>query len=518
MTSIVRQYDPKTGKTYAVESTAKWDKEKKMSVPHRKVIGHFDEETGEIIPNRQRKKGEKRTVSAKSAGCTILFDEIVERIGLLKILKEVFPDKWDKLLTCAYYLLSEGNALSHCEEWSQRTTTPLGDKFPSQRIYDVIADIDSGAQMEFFTKWAQKVSEDEYYALDITSISSYSKLIKSVKYGHNRDGESLPQINLGMLVGIKTGLPVYFHTYPGSIHDVSTLKKNLKYFEWIGYRCLHLVMDRGFCSKANISELYEGKFKFLIALPKTLKFTRDAIDEVRNTIRRYSHRLTLEKDHLYVSSSLKEWEGHRCYTHVYFNDMKAAVNHEEFYQLIDRCMEELKSGTKNPDHQKLYDQFFIIERKQRVGKVISVNDEAVEKYLDKYAGFSVIISNDVKDPVKALEIYRTKDRVEKTFDNLKGDLDGKRIRAQSDLSMDGKLFIQFLGLILASYIQETMRAKEMYRDFTMQSLIEEMKILMEVRFCGKRNPQHSELTANQRKIVEPFGLQIKGACDKKAGN
>ena len=115
-------------------------------------------------------------------------------------------------------------------------------------------------------------------------------------------------------------------------------------------------------------------------------------------------------------------------------------------------------------------------------------------------------------------MYHTKDRVEKTFDNLNEDLDGKYIRAQSDLSMDGKLFIQFLGLILASHIQERIRAKDMYHDFTIQLPIEEMKILMEVRFCCKRNPQHSELTANQRKIVEPFGLQIKGACDKKAGN
>ena len=64
--------------------------------------------------------------------------------------------------------------------------------------------------------------------------------------------------------------------------------------------------------------------------------------------------------------------------------------------------------------------------------------------------------------------------------------------------MDGKLFILFLGLILASYIQETMRAKDMYRDFTMQSLIEALKIFMGVRFDSKRNPQYSELTANQR--------------------
>jgi len=510
MTSIIRQYDAKTGKTYAVESTAKWDKEKKMSVPRRRVIGHFDEKTGEIIPNHPRKKGEKREVSAKSAGCSILFDQVTEKTGLLDTLKTIFPDKWNKLLTCAYYLLSEGNALSHCEEWSQRTETPLGDKFPAQRIYDLISDLDQGIQMEFFKNWAQKASEDEYYALDITSISSYSKLIKNVKYGYNRDREALPQINLGMLVGVKTGLPVYFHAYPGSVHDVSTLKKNLKYFDWIGYNALHLVMDRGFCSKSNISELYEGKYKFLIALPKTLKFTRDAIDEVRNTIRSYNNRLTLEKDHLYVTSSLKEWDGHRCYTHVYFNDVKAAVNHEEFYSMIDKCLDELKSGNRNQNHQKYYEQFFTIERKKRVGEVISVNEKAVDDYLDRYAGFSVIISNDVKEPIKALEIYRTKDRVEKTFDNLKGDLDGKRLRAQSDLSMDGKLFLQFLGLILASYIQKTMKEKDLYREFTMQSLIEEMKILMEIKFDGRKKGQYSELTANQRKIVEAFELQIKG--------
>jgi transposase len=38
-----------------------------------------------------------------------------------------------------------------------------------------------------------------------------------------------------------------------------------------------------------------------------------------------------------------------------------------------------------------------------------------------------MITNDVKDPVKAMEIYRRKDAVEKGFDDLKNDLDCKRL-------------------------------------------------------------------------------------------
>jgi transposase len=64
-----------------------------------------------------------------------------------------------------------------------------------------------------------------------------------------------------------------------------------------------------------------------------------------------------------------------------------------------------------------------------------------------------MITNDIKDPIKALEIYRRKDIVEKSFDNLKNDLDCKRLRIHSAQTMDGRLFIQFIALIMAEKIQ-----------------------------------------------------------------
>ena len=507
MTSIIKQYDKKTGKTYAVESTSRWDKERKTCICDRKVIGHFDPETGEILPNRKRKESTKQTAIAKSAGCSLLFDHAGEKTGLVSALKKVYPNHWEKLLTCAYYLLAEGNALSHCEQWTERNITPLNQRFPAQRIFEMLPDFNRDTQMEFFQYWAHKIRENEYFALDITSVSSYSSLIKTVKYGYNRDKENLEQINLGMVVGIKTGIPVYFHTYPGSIHDVSTLQQNLTVFDWLAYKKLHLVMDRGFCSKTNVSDLYAHGLRFTIALSKSLSFTTDAIDEVRSSIHTYSHREVIADEELFVETSLKEWDGHRCYTHVYYDPRKVSEEESKFYRNIDVYYQELRSEKLNPEHQKFYDRFFTIERKQHVGRVVMPNDEAILAFQNKYAGYSVIISNDLKDPVEALMVYRAKDRVEKSFDNLKNDLDGKRLRVRSEWAMEGRMFVQFLSLILASYIQRVMREKDLYKNYTMQSIIEEMKILMRITLPRSRKVLYSELTADQKRICEAFGIE-----------
>ena len=69
-----------------------------------------------------------------------------------------------------------------------------------------------------------QVPRNQYVALDITSISSYSELIESCEWGYNRDHEDLPQINLCMLFGEDVRLPLYQASYSGSISDVIPAK------------------------------------------------------------------------------------------------------------------------------------------------------------------------------------------------------------------------------------------------------------------------------------------------------
>ena len=65
---IIYQHDKRSGITYAYESQAVWDKQKKMSRAKRTLIGRLDTETGEIVPTDGRCKPGKadKEASAKT--------------------------------------------------------------------------------------------------------------------------------------------------------------------------------------------------------------------------------------------------------------------------------------------------------------------------------------------------------------------------------------------------------------------------------------------------------------------
>jgi len=92
-------------------------------------------------------------------------------------------------------------------------------------------------------------------------------------------------------------------------------------------------------------------------------------------------------------------------------------------------------------------------------------------------GFFVLLSNEVKTSRMALEIYRNKDVVEKAFGNIKERLNGKRMLVSSDASLEGKLFVEFLALIYLSYIKKQMSEKNLFNQFTIQGLLDEVDLI-----------------------------------------
>ena len=85
MSTIVRHYDKKTGKTRVYESTPHYDPVSKQSRPKRKYLGTLDPETGELIPSsgrRGRRPSSKNTTSNKQ------FSESTKIEELQKIISE----------------------------------------------------------------------------------------------------------------------------------------------------------------------------------------------------------------------------------------------------------------------------------------------------------------------------------------------------------------------------------------------------------------------------------------------
>ena len=523
MASKVFLYNKKYGRTYVYNNVSYWDKKEKKAKSKRKCIGHIDSATGEIVPNRkkgdkcrercpEKKTGKKEEIlscTVLDCGVSTLLSQIAKDIGLDGVLAKVFPQDSSAILTCAYYLVSEGQALSRAEQWSRHTLTPCGGVLPDQRISELLQRITPSLSEGFFKAWIDKNRSQEYYCMDITSVSSYSELNQFVSYGYNRDGEKLPQINLLMVTGQVSHLPLFFRVLPGSIKDVSTLDESLNRLTLIDVKCLHLVMDKGFYSELNVKALYAKRVRFVIGVPFTASLARESVERHRGEdMTSFQHYIEVLDSGLFAASEHIIWNRHRMYIHTYFDPVKASLEDQKFAHMLLAEYQELVSGNLVKEHQKDYDRFFLVHDTPKRGRRVEYNQTAIDAYKKNTVGWFVLVTNDVKDPKTALEIYRLKDAVEKSFDDLKNDLDMKRLRIHSAQAMDGRLFIQFIAEILLSRMRMILDSSVDLKNHSLQQIIDEMKSIRQISIDGNHQRIVSALTAFQKRIVSVFNLEL----------
>jgi len=528
MAAIVYQTNKKTGITYAYESISYWDKEKQQSRAKRKCIGRVDPETQKIIPTRKRKSP---AVLAKTKqgpapftytarnfyGATYLFDRIGVETGVAEDLKICFPENYRQILSIAYYLILEDrNPLSRFPRWAALHHHPHGSVISSQRSSELFASITEEARQRFFQFQGKRRVEREYLAYDSTSVSSYSKCLRQVRYGKNKDHEHLAQINLSLLFGQQSRLPFYYRKLAGNIPDVKTLKKLLADMNTLGYKNIKVVLDRGFFSAANINDLYKHHMKFLIAGKLSLKLVKTHLDTVRDKMRSWTH--YSQTHQLYACSLPITWNyvqvrpyrgdtikaKRRMYLHLYYSPERALEDEKAFNNRLTTWQEELESGQRHPDHEKQYAKYFEVKSTPVRGTKVIAKEEALADAKRNY-GYFTLLSNEVKEAWKALEIYRNKDLVEKAFENLKDRLNLRRMAVSSEQSLDGKLFVQFVALIFLSYITKKMQENNLFKDYTMQEVLDEFDIIECFELPGKQL-QVGETTKRQINLYAKLGV------------
>ena len=499
-----------------------WDSEKKQCRHRRTYIGRLDEH-GAFVPNKSYLAGQAQAAedAVKSAdrrfyGAGYLLDHIGNVTGVEADIARSFPSIKDQIISLAYFLVQEGeSAVYRFPRWMlshwHRLTHALG----SQDISRLFGSIGEEAKLDFFRRQAKRRLEREYLAYDTTSISSYSELIKQVKYGYNKDGERLPQINLAMVFGEKSGLPVYYRLLPGNISDVSTLENMIADAAFLEFAKVKLVWDMGFFSAKNVNALYHAHYKFIGALRPDTTLARGSVEAVRDRLVHYAN--YLEDDDVYCISTMTTWDyvwntrngreergKRRLYVHVYYNEQRAAAERSQF----NHDLRELKTAVQNgkaTDAQMERAQRLLTFKSTPVrGTKVDYNDEAIKQHTRDF-GYFVLLSNEMKEGDKVLECYRNKDLVEKTFNNLKNRLDFKRTLVSSVENLEGKLFVEFVALIYIAYMHKVMKSRNLYRNYSIQSLLDELDVIERFDYQGQRT-RYGEITERQRKIYEAFGI------------
>ncbi|WP_353949135.1 IS1634 family transposase [Sporolactobacillus sp. Y61] len=500
---IIKQKDKRSGLTYAYKSESYWDKEKKQPRSRRKLIGRVDEKTGKIVPTDGRGKRRKQTSEKKQKrgpvpatkarrvfyGATYLLDQIGEQLGLTEDLKHCFPRHYQQILSIAYYMILEHpSPLSRFEKWDHLHKHPYGKNVTSQRSSTVFSSLSEEGRNRFFSCCKKRCQENEYWAYDTTSISSYSEVLKQVAYGKNKEDDRLPQINLALIFGETSGLPFYYRKLAGNIPDVKTVLNLLGDFKALGFEKIKLVMDRGFYSEANINALMKKHLKFLISVRTSLSWVRKELDKVYDGLDTFEN--LNEQYDLYALTVRTNWNytqdrpykgdrikaKRRVYLHLYYNVDQAAEDQKKFDRKLMRHHQELKTGKRVPEHEAFYKKYFTVKSTPKRGVQITVNHQAVEK-AKRYYGYFSLLSNEKMDAIQALEIYRGKDPIEKCFGDIKERMNLRRMLVSSEATLDGKLFVGFVGLILLAHIKTKMQAQKLFKDYTLQSLLDKLDVI-----------------------------------------
>lgn len=129
---------------------------------------------------------------------------------------------------------------------------------------------------KIFEKKPELKGQKIEYALDSTSISTYSESIAEAQYGHAKRDPDLKQVNLTVVCDQRTGDIVFAHLYDGAVNDSSSLLDVLMLMQEARFDLSRniLVTDRGYSTLMNVQKMLNLELSFL----QGVRVTEDDIE------------------------------------------------------------------------------------------------------------------------------------------------------------------------------------------------------------------------------------------------
>lgn len=411
------------------------------------------------------------------AGASWALNQIVGSTALGRVLRSTFPNHkaYNRLLSLAYYLvINKDSSLCNYEEFAECTWLPYRYGVTGGSISRLLRGISKDKVTRFIAKLHQEYNrqygdslcERRFWALDSTSITSYSNGIASVEYGHNKDLIQAPQTNVLMVIDQQTGQPLYYRNFDGNVPDVSTIRNTLAEMTLMqaDLSKIVLVTDRGYGSAANWDDMLRNGVSFLSNAKLNLNsLIKDLIQEHYGELLDWNHSVPFidqnaatipiqwQYDEFPVEGKRQQRKAEKTlYMHLYFSK---AINDEATRRLQAKLNAALQQERSNP--KKLtQDQENDLKRytEPTEGGRRRINMYKVNESL-KYAGVRVLVSDAVSDALECAVAYEERNQVEYAFNTLKARLNCNRTRVHSTEAWEGKLFLQFIATTISALVR-----------------------------------------------------------------
>lgn len=493
-------------KIYAYEVTGIWDPSKKNSKQKRKYLGRVDTNTGQII----KKKEAPKPVFAYDYGDVRIGEIFYKRSGLEEVLKKIFDKDEEKIKALILSRLIHQLPLKRIGSWYERAYLSKNDlNLSSQRISELLR-IMENKRGEFFKSWIGK-NEDTVY-LDITSLSSSSSE-PMYEYGYSRDNALLPQVNLAII--LHEDKPLFFQIYPGSIPDVVTLDKTMEILDTYGLRTL-MILDRGFFSHRNIDNL--RKRKYIIPVPFTTEMAKFLISSERKNLKDPGNAMNYNGNTLFVVRGKIE---HEKYI-IYYDPVRESEEINNFYSRLMEMETKIKGIEYTigksiiEEHYKGFEKFIEMKIENGIIKETRRKRNAISQYVNK-KGKMILLTNTEMDWLTILDLYRSRDRIEKSFKIMKDDLEGTPLRIHDRYGLSGYITMLFFALILELSIMKEMRKSKLVEKYSIKDIFMELSKIRLIELSDGKE-LITEVPKKVREILSGINITMDDLVIKNTGD
>lgn len=535
------------GTTYIYYQTDRiYHSDKKYSQPKATTIGKMcEDDSSMMIPNDkymiffpEAALPEAKAASSRSAclrvGTYMVIRKIIAEFGLDTMLKEVLGGEEDLFLDLATYsIIAENNAGQYYPDYAYNHPLFTEDMkiYSDSKVSSFINGIKKEQSVEFLNRWNESVTHKNriYISYDSTNKNCQAGDIDLAEFGHAKDDKSKPIINYSVGYDRTNRIPLWYEAYPGSIVDISQLHSTLQKVDGLGYKRIGFILDRGYFSKENIHEMDRMGYDFIIMMKGKKALVSDLVMEVKGifeedrrcSIRDYKVSGTTVKRQLYPSDEKER------YFHIYYNESKRITEREHLEAKIDQLGELLqeKQGTIGYECPRAICEYFdpVYHTKGNVKTFVSARERTdVINHEIALCGYFVIITSEKMTAEEALEEYKSRDASEKLFRGDKSYLGNRSYRVHSTESVENKIFIEFVALIIRNKIytslKDQMRMNKKKDNYmTVPAAIKELEKIEMIRLSDGNYRLAHAVTSTQKAILKAFNLTGRNVQEQAIG-
>ena len=488
-----------------------------------------------VTPEKPAEYEKAEEGSVLSMGYGIAFHKEASDTGITSALTEApGPDRaMQALAVASFYARDRERGLTLLSKFTEHSLCFTGAPVDARRACELFASVTPAERAVFSDSWmasaeelakgqAGKDAERRFVFYDVTSVSSYSELIKQVARGYNRDGEALKQVNTGLFMDGTTGLPLYCTWYDGSVNDASSFRNVLKEAQERGLdKNVTVVGDGIFSDSKCVAFMAERGYTMIVGI------SAERIAGVYGEISAWRREINaagcgdsfLNDDECDLSSrevpfAIGEVRGRLI---MYHDTVREGEEKTAASRKYRKTLAELKAcgfTLTEPPCRYVRRLFDVVRNREAGTWTVSENREKLADAMAQCGSFALFTTLSpekdtelIKWHASVLERCREKDACEKAFAALKNDMIGERMFSHSSKGWQGKLPVVFASLAVRKSLYLKLRTWIRQKRVNLEYAFE---VLDELR-CRKRGDHwvvENTLTKEQKEVCGALGLDM----------